>query len=40
MARKTQYDYYDDWFKATAVELGALPVFMQRTWLRCSIFIQ
>lgn len=25
MARKTQYDYYDDWFKATAVELGGLP---------------
>ncbi len=25
MARKTQYDYYDDKFKATAVELGALP---------------
>jgi transposase len=25
MARKTQYDFYDDWFKATAVELGALP---------------
>ena len=25
MARKTKYDYYDDWFKATAVELGALP---------------
>ena len=25
MVRKTQYDYYDDWFKATAVELGALP---------------
>lgn len=24
MARKTKYDYYDDWFKATAVELGAL----------------
>ncbi len=25
MGRKTKYDYYDDWFKATAVELGALP---------------
>ena len=25
MARKTKYDYYDDRFKATAVELGALP---------------
>ena len=25
MSRKTQYDYYDDHFKATAVELGALP---------------
>jgi len=25
MARKTKYDYYDDAFKATAVELGALP---------------
>jgi transposase-like protein len=25
MGRKTQYDFYDDWFKATAVELGALP---------------
>lgn len=25
MARKTKYDYYDDGFKATAVELGALP---------------
>ncbi len=25
MARKTQYDYYDDGFKATAVELGGLP---------------
>ena len=25
MARKTKYDYYDDSFKATAVELGALP---------------
>jgi len=25
MVRKTKYNYYDDWFKATAVELGALP---------------
>ena len=25
MVRKTKYDFYDDWFKATAVELGALP---------------
>ncbi len=25
MSRKTKYDYYDDMFKATAVELGALP---------------
>ena len=25
MARKTKYDYYDDAFKAIAVELGALP---------------
>ncbi len=25
MARKAKYDYYDDDFKATAVELGALP---------------
>jgi transposase len=25
MARKTKYDFYDDSFKATAVELGALP---------------
>jgi transposase len=25
MTRKTKYDYYDDSFKATAVELGALP---------------
>lgn len=25
MARKSKYDYYDDRFKATAVELGALP---------------
>jgi len=25
MARKTQYDSYDDEFKATAVELSALP---------------
>ena len=25
MVRKTKYDYYDDEFKATAVELGALP---------------
>ena len=25
MVRKTKYDYYDDGFKATAVELGALP---------------
>ena len=25
MTRKTQYDYYDDSFKATAVKLGALP---------------
>ena len=25
MARKTKYNYYDDEFKATAVELGALP---------------
>jgi transposase len=25
MSRKTQYDYYDDNFKATAVELGSLP---------------
>jgi transposase len=25
MVRKTKYDYYDDKFKATAVELGALP---------------
>lgn len=25
MARKTKYDSYDDRFKATAVELGALP---------------
>ncbi|MCF6257402.1 MAG: hypothetical protein L3J98_17695 [Gammaproteobacteria bacterium] len=24
MVRKTKYNYYDDWFKATAVELGAL----------------
>lgn len=24
MVRKTKYDYYDDEFKATAVELGAL----------------
>ena len=24
MSRKTTYDYYDDWFKATAVELGEL----------------
>ena len=24
MTRKTKYDYYDDAFKATAVELGAL----------------
>ena len=25
MARKTKYDFYDDSFKATAVELGELP---------------
>jgi len=25
MVRKSKYDYYDDNFKATAVELGALP---------------
>lgn len=25
MSRKTKYDYYGDRFKATAVELGALP---------------
>ena len=25
MVRKTKYDYYDDGFKATAVEFGALP---------------
>lgn len=25
MTRKTKYDYYDDRFKITAVELGALP---------------
>jgi len=25
MARKTKYDFYGDHFKATAVELGALP---------------
>jgi len=25
MARKTKYDFYGDYFKATAVELGALP---------------
>lgn len=25
MTRKTQYDYYDDTFKVTAVELGSLP---------------
>lgn len=25
MQRKTNYDFYDDWYKATAVELGALP---------------
>jgi hypothetical protein len=25
MTRKTKYDYYDDSFKATAVELGDLP---------------
>ncbi len=25
MARKTKYDFYNDQFKATAVELGALP---------------
>ena len=25
MARKTKYDFYDDAFKATAVELGGLP---------------
>jgi len=25
MSRKEKYDYYDDWFKATAVELGELP---------------
>jgi len=25
MSRKTQYDSYDDQYKATAVELGALP---------------
>ncbi len=25
MVRKTQYDFYNDRFKATAVELGALP---------------
>jgi len=25
MGRKTKYDFYDDAFKATAVELGALP---------------
>lgn len=25
MARKTKYDFYDDSFKATAVELGNLP---------------
>jgi len=25
MVRKTKYDYYDDEFKATAVELGTLP---------------
>lgn len=25
MSRKTKYDSYDDKFKATAVELGALP---------------
>ena len=25
MARKTKYDFYDDAFKATAVELGNLP---------------
>lgn len=25
MARKTKYDFYGDQFKATAVELGALP---------------
>ncbi len=25
MSRKSKYDFYDDAFKATAVELGALP---------------
>jgi len=25
MVRKTKYEFYDNWFKATAVELGALP---------------
>jgi len=25
MARKTKYDFYGDYFKATAVELGVLP---------------
>ncbi|VAW51199.1 hypothetical protein MNBD_GAMMA05-1053 [hydrothermal vent metagenome] len=25
MARKTKYEFYGDHFKATAVELGALP---------------
>ena len=25
MSRKTKYDSYDDRFKATAIELGALP---------------
>ncbi|MBL4744559.1 MAG: transposase [Cycloclasticus sp.] len=25
MARKTKYDYYDDDFKVTAIELGSLP---------------
>ncbi len=25
MARKTKYDFYDESFKATAVELGSLP---------------
>jgi len=25
MVRKAKYDFYDDWLKATAVELGALP---------------
>lgn len=40
MVRKAQYDYYDDKFKATAVELGALlGVYAKDVAPKSSIFI-